>query len=173
MNLLTRFGSQDILYADPFLRVLLSSDPHTSTSSSHSHRQLCPFVVSAVVLSLCYLCPCPSPSPPHHPVAVSGAVCHCAGWQDSSRRTLRHPAAVLFAPLSGFLSFCRWHNLYPVLIFLLLITGAPPQCLLRLHSSSPSHVFGHSCDCPSSAVSHAANKLRILSLAQSQGTFSN
>lgn len=123
--------------------------------------------------SLCYLCPCPSPSPPHHPVAVSGAVCHCAGWQDSSRRTLRHPAAVLFAPLSGFLSFCRWHNLYPVLIFLLLITGAPPQCLLRLHSSSPSHVFGQFCDCPSSAVSHAANKLRILSLAQSQGTFSN
>jgi len=66
-----------------------SSDPHTSTSSLHSHRQLCPFVVSAVVVqSALSVGPCHAPFRPftsHRPVAVGGAVCHCAGWQDSSR----------------------------------------------------------------------------------------
>lgn len=46
-------------------------------------------------------------------------------------------APLLFATLSGFLSFHRWHNLYPLLIFLLLIT--PRMSLLvciNIHTHS-------------------------------------
>lgn len=47
-----------------FLPVLLFSDPHASTSSLHSHRKLCPFVVSAVVVQSVALSVDPAPLPP-------------------------------------------------------------------------------------------------------------
>lgn len=53
-------------------------------------------------------------------VTYTLTIVHSRDCHRSLRSAFHAPP--LFAPLSGFLSFHRWHNLYPLLIFLMLIT---------------------------------------------------